>query len=224
MTSTIPAGARLTLLTPDRRVALRTLAGFRPCPHASVPVLASTEALALADTMVYVPTSGGLVTASATLIDTGGPVILQLGSDVRVKQRRAADRTAHRLEVLIAVPDRYGHGQRVVTGHSTDTSAGGLRLELDCPVDVMTSLDNLYPNGEVEAELLLPNGQRAPAVLSVVEVGRNSLRTAISSLAPSAREQLAHPGGDSTVDMRAAGAGRHRAPDALGYSSQGVGH
>ncbi len=225
MTATIPAGARLTLLTPERRVALRTLAAFAPGPNASVPVLASTEALALQETMVYLPTRSGLVTASASLIDTGGPVILQLGSDVRVKQRRAAERNPHRLEVLIAVPDRYGPGRRVVTSYSADISAQGLRLELDCPVDVMASLDNLYPHGEVEAELLLPDGQRAAAVLSVVEVGEQSLRTSITSLESGAREQLADPRSTpAAVDLRDSGAGRHRAPDALGYDVQGVGY
>ncbi len=213
MTPTVPAGARLTLLDAQRRLALRTLAPLTPGPHASVPVLASTEALALSNTVVTFPTSAGLLLATAELIDIGGPVILQFGPTIRLTQRRAVDRVEQQLEVLIAVPDRYGSGRRIVTGHTKDVSTQGLLIELDSPADVMASLDSLYPDRQVEAELLLPDGVRAPAMLTVVAVGPSEVRAVISTLASDARALLGHACADrAQLDVRSIEpGGRHRA-------------
>lgn len=201
----VPAGARLTLRSDGRRVTVRTLAPLAVGPCSTVPVLASLQALHLADAVVYVPTDEGLVTADVAVTDDGGPLLLRLGADVRTHQRRQHDRWDLALEILVALPDDdHIPGRRVVTGRTLNVSAGGLLVDLEAPPEVTASLDNPYPQGELDAELSLPGGRRLATVLTVVDVAGHTIRTSFAAMTYPDREYL------TTMVFGATRSGRHR--------------
>ncbi len=160
------------------------------------------------------PTQYGLATASVQLRSGAGGLSLQLGSDLKLTQRRSHQREAVDWEVLIAVPDP-GHGPglgRIITGRTINVSQGGVLVNFPAPIE----LNHSHSPQPLDAEITLPGDRRLPTVLSVVDVRGPVLRSSFAALTEPDRHHL----GDLMGRLQRAAASQ-TPPSALGARAQG---
>jgi hypothetical protein len=208
---TIASGCRLVLRTPEGPVAARTLAEADLSGSWCVPVLVDADVLA-ARAMPESPrserhpaisgvaefsTDAGLLRRDADLVPGQGSLILRRAS-LRVaalsEQRREHVRGPLSLPVrgaLLSTPAIHGRreaarreGEPMLTGETTDVSAGGLGVRLSGLPASLTTGDRVY------LELQLPNGELAPAVAMVLERDGDLLRTELVDVSALDRERL----------------------------------
>jgi hypothetical protein len=194
----VASGDRVVLRTDDGYVALRVLRGAELVGSWQVHVLALVgRDRGAAGTLELARDGGGVVRLPARLGVVDGALVLQSGhaqaptgplvSDDG-EQRRDDVRGELHLPVRAAALDgqaEHAFGGRVVLGHTLDVSAGGARLDLPGLAATLDEGCRLYLEGE------LPDGQLAPAVVSVVchEPG-GPVRVRFVDVAPIDRERL----------------------------------
>lgn len=191
----IPAGSTLTLVAGPDRVMLKTLAdttvhasgAVEDSAGAHVPVIGSSEALAVGPGTVDVATSQGLVSLRARVVTDGAGMSLHLGSATPVTQRRREVRGDVELPVSVTIPASADDATpRVVTGRTRNISAGGLLATLD-----------LNTAGSVRAGMVVPvvvewpEGEPMQVHLQVIEVVNFTLRGSFVGIEHRQTERIA---------------------------------
>lgn len=199
------AGSRLLLHTADGLIVLRSLRDSDVTDVWCIPVIGDVAALHAGACDVDVPTDDGPMRVRAILRPRGTELALYpVGSvaSIPVQRRRdvrGAMNLPLRAEVLSgdanslqpslgALAEELGGDAAKRTAHvfgtTTNLSAGGLSAQLDRQA-------RLRPGVGLYVELDLPDGDVAPAVVSVVEQHGFAIRARFIDIAPRHRERLA---------------------------------
>lgn len=195
MQITIAAGSTLTLVAGPDRVTLKTLVettvqaagAVEDAAGARVPVIGSSEALAVGPGTVDVATPQGVVSLRARVVTDGSGMSLHLGSAAPLTQRRQEVRGDVELPVSVTIPASADDASpRVVSGRTRNISAGGLLATLD-----LNTAGSVRAGMVVPVAVAWPDGEPLQVHLQVIEVANFTLRGSFVGLEHRQTERIA---------------------------------